>query len=53
MGVQPKVLIDDLLRATKELEHNSGELTPDLFADFNGILGLELVKNDNSFWIVH
>src|ERR1700730_9336847 len=35
--VQPKVLIDDLLRATKEHEHDSGELTPDLFADFNGI----------------
>src|SRR5437016_675186 len=35
--VQPKVLIDDLLRATKEHEHESGELTPDLFADFNGI----------------
>ena len=35
--VQPKVLIDDLLRATKEREHEAGELTPDLFADFNGI----------------
>src|ERR1700675_1903595 len=35
--VQPKVLIDDLLRATKEHEHESGALTPDLFADFNGI----------------
>src|SRR3984885_13039611 len=35
--VQPKVLIDDLLRATKQHEHDSGELTPDLFADFNGI----------------
>jgi adenine-specific DNA-methyltransferase len=35
--VQPKVLIDDLLRATKVHEHESGELTPDLFADFNGI----------------
>src|ERR1700675_77096 len=35
--VQPKVLIDDLLRATKEHEHDSGKLTPDLFADFNGI----------------
>jgi adenine-specific DNA-methyltransferase len=35
--VQPKVLIDDLLRATKEHEHESDELTPDLFADFNGI----------------
>ena len=35
--VHPKVLIDDLLRATREREHESGTLTPDLFADFNGI----------------
>jgi adenine-specific DNA-methyltransferase len=35
--VQPKALIDDLLRATKEHVHESGGLTPDLFADFNGI----------------
>src|SRR5437016_10164 len=35
--VQPKVLVDDLLRATQEHEHDAGELTPDLFADFNGI----------------
>ncbi len=35
--VHPKVLIDDLLRVTKEHEHESGELPPDLFADFNGI----------------
>jgi adenine-specific DNA-methyltransferase len=35
--VQPKVLVDDLLRATKEREHEDGERTPDLFADFNGI----------------
>ncbi|MEH2510155.1 adenine-specific DNA-methyltransferase [Nitrobacteraceae bacterium AZCC 1564] len=35
--VHPKVLIDDLLRATKEREHESGEITADLFADFNGI----------------
>ena len=35
--VHPKVLIDDLLRTTKEHEHEEGELTPDLFADFNGI----------------
>jgi adenine-specific DNA-methyltransferase len=35
--VHPKVLIDDLLRDTKEREHDSGEITPDLFADFNGI----------------
>jgi adenine-specific DNA-methyltransferase len=35
--VHPKVLIDDLLRTTKERAHEEGELTPDLFADFNGI----------------
>src|SRR6202046_5271852 len=31
--VQPKMLIDDLLRATSEHGYESGELTPDLFAD--------------------
>ncbi|WP_027544876.1 site-specific DNA-methyltransferase [Bradyrhizobium sp. WSM2254] len=35
--VHPKVLIDDLLRTTKERQHEGGEITPDLFADFNGI----------------
>jgi adenine-specific DNA-methyltransferase len=35
--VHPKVLIDDLLRSTKEREHEAGSVTPDLFADFNGI----------------
>jgi adenine-specific DNA-methyltransferase len=35
--VHPKVLIDDLLRETKERAHEAGEITPDLFADFNGI----------------
>ncbi len=35
--VHPKALIDDLLRQTKEAQHDAGELTPDLFADFNGI----------------
>lgn len=35
--VHPKVLIDDLLRETRERAHEGGELTPDLFADFNGI----------------
>jgi adenine-specific DNA-methyltransferase len=35
--VQPKALIDDLLRETKEREHEEGLQTPDLFADFNGI----------------
>lgn len=35
--VHPKVLIDDLRRASKVREHESGVITPDLFADFNGI----------------
>ncbi|MDR4493008.1 MAG: site-specific DNA-methyltransferase [Nitrospirales bacterium] len=35
--VHPKALIDDLLRETREREHESGQLMPDLFADFNGI----------------
>src|SRR5213596_459725 len=35
--VHPKVLIDDLLRAAREAEHEAGQITPDLFADFNGI----------------
>jgi adenine-specific DNA-methyltransferase len=35
--VHPKVLIDDLLRETKEREHEAGQITADLFADFNGI----------------
>src|SRR5438067_10625336 len=35
--VHPKVLIDDLLRTTREREHEGGMATPDLFSDFNGI----------------
>ncbi len=35
--VHPKVLIDDLLRETREKAHEAGQFTPDLFADFNGI----------------
>jgi adenine-specific DNA-methyltransferase len=35
--VHPKALIDDLLKQTKERQHEEGNLTPDLFADFNGI----------------
>ncbi len=35
--VHPKALIDDLLRETKERAHDAGEITADLFADFNGI----------------
>jgi len=35
--VQPKALIDDLLRETGERRHQAGEIMADLFADFNGI----------------
>jgi adenine-specific DNA-methyltransferase len=35
--VHPKALIDDLLRVSKEREHESGQTTADLFSDFNGI----------------
>lgn len=35
--VHPKALIDDLLRETKESEHEAGEITTDLFSDFNGV----------------
>lgn len=35
--VHPKALIDELLRESKEREHDAGQMTPDLFADFNGI----------------
>ena len=35
--VHAKALIDELLRETKEREHDSGQATADLFADFNGI----------------
>jgi adenine-specific DNA-methyltransferase len=35
--VHPKALIDDLLRTTKERQHEAGQLTADLFSDFNGI----------------
>ena len=35
--VHPKALIDDLLRQTRESQHDAGQFTPDLFADFNGI----------------
>ncbi len=35
--VHPKALIDDLLRRTKEGQHDAGMGTADLFADFNGI----------------
>ena len=35
--VHAKALIDDLVRETKERAHEVGNLTPDLFADFNGI----------------
>jgi len=35
--VHPKVLVDDLLRTSKESENEAGMTTPDLFADFNGM----------------
>ncbi|MDP1982966.1 MAG: site-specific DNA-methyltransferase [Sulfuritalea sp.] len=35
--MHPKALIDDLLRETKEREHEAGQTTADLFSDFNGI----------------
>jgi adenine-specific DNA-methyltransferase len=35
--VHPKVLIDDLLRETRERQHEATPYTPDLFADFNGL----------------
>lgn len=35
--VHPKALIDELLRETREREHDAGQATADLFADFNGI----------------
>jgi adenine-specific DNA-methyltransferase len=35
--VHPKALIDDLLRQTKESQHEAGQTTADLFSDFNGI----------------
>src|ERR1700733_9692189 len=35
--VQPKALIDELLRETRERESEAGQTTTDLFADFNGI----------------
>src|SRR6266480_4546504 len=40
--LHPKVLIDDLLRTAREAEHQAGQITPDLFADFNGMpLGVD------------
>ncbi len=35
--VHPKALIDELLRESRERQHEAGELVPDLFSDFNGI----------------
>lgn len=35
--VHPKALIDDLLKTTKEKEHQQGTLMADLFADFDGL----------------
>lgn len=35
--VHPKALIDELLRESRENEYESGQITADLFSDFNGI----------------
>ncbi|HQR03663.1 MAG: site-specific DNA-methyltransferase [Proteobacteria bacterium] len=35
--VHPKALIDELLRESREREHAQGQITADLFTDFNGI----------------
>lgn len=35
--VHPKALIDELLRESRESEYESGQITADLFSDFNGI----------------
>ncbi len=35
--VHPKVLVDDLVRSTREHRQESGEAIPDLFSEFNGI----------------
>jgi adenine-specific DNA-methyltransferase len=35
--VHPKALIDDLLRDSKERDHEAGQTTADLFSDFNGL----------------
>jgi adenine-specific DNA-methyltransferase len=35
--VQPKALVDDLLRESREHNYAAGQTTADLFADFNGI----------------
>ena len=39
--VHPKVLVDDLLRQSKERRHEAAPEAPDLFADFNGLLDEE------------
>jgi adenine-specific DNA-methyltransferase len=35
--IQPKVLIDDLLRQSRERRDEANSPIPDLFADFNGL----------------
>jgi adenine-specific DNA-methyltransferase len=35
--VHPKALIDELLRESRESDHDAGQITADLFSDFNGI----------------
>src|ERR1035437_347983 len=51
--VHPKALIDDLLRETREREHDAGQTTADLFADFNGlpkgVAKTELYQHDQNW----
>ncbi|MDN5936955.1 MAG: site-specific DNA-methyltransferase, partial [Nitrosospira sp.] len=35
--VHPKALIDELQRESREREFDAGQITPDLFSDFNGL----------------
>lgn len=35
--VHPKALIDDLQRNSRKRQHTDGQITPDLFDDFNGL----------------
>jgi len=35
--VHPKALVDEVLRESQKRQHDDGLITPDLFADFNGI----------------
>src|SRR5215472_13090851 len=39
--IHPKVLVDDLLKQSRERREEANPLMPDLFADFNGLPGKE------------